>query len=468
MLSIALRSVGATLLLGCLPLAGSRSAPAAPPAAPSTPATPASVQGSPATSTTGAAAGELVAFVGARLLPVSAEPIEDGVLVVREGRIAALGPRGSVAVPEGATVLDARGRTILPGLVCTHSHVGEPWGADSTHPIQPEARALDAIDVRAPSVHRARAGGLTTVNCMPGSGHLISGQTVYMKLRRGDTVEELCYRFDDGEPMGGLKMANGTNPQGAPPFPGTRAKSAALVRQKYQEAVEYRAQREAAAQDPERDAPPRNLSLEPLVEALEGRRIVHHHTHRHDDIATVLRLREEFGLRVVLHHVSEGWRVAEQIAAAQVPCSIILVDSPGGKQEAARLRYDNAALLDAAGVELAFHTDDFITDSRLFLRSGGLAVRAGLDEARALEALTLAGARMLDLDSRIGSLEVGKDADLCVLDGPPFSVYTQVLETWVEGVKVFDRSDPADLLYAVGGPGAGDELPFTGCCANVR
>ena len=196
--------------------------------------------------------------------------------------------------------------------------------------------------------------------------------------------------------------------------------------------------------------------------------MVHHHTHRHDDIMTVLRLAEEFGFRVTLHHVSEGWRVAEQIAAAGVPCSVIVVDSPGGKQEATRMRFDTAQILDEAGVRLSFHTDDYITDSRLFLRSGALGVRAGLPEQRALEALTIAGAEQLDLADRVGSLEVGKDADLCVLDGEPFSVYTQVLETWVEGERVFDLSDPDDAVFAVGGRGAGDDVPFTGCCANIR
>ncbi|MEO0653053.1 MAG: amidohydrolase family protein, partial [Planctomycetota bacterium] len=408
------------------------------------------------------------AFVGARLVPVTADPIDDGVLVVRDGKIEALGPRGTVPIPADAEVVSWQGRTVLPGLICTHSHIGQPWGADSSHPIQPDARAADAIDVRQPSVHRARAGGITTVNCMPGSGHLISGQTLYMKLRLGETIDDLAYFFEDGAYMGGLKMANGTNPQDDPPFPGTRAKSAALVRQKYLDAQEYKRKLDAAADDPEVDPPARDLTLDPLVEVLEGKRMVHHHTHRHDDVMTVLRLAKEFGFRVTLHHVSEGWRVADEIAAAGVPCSVILVDSPGGKQEATRMRFDTATRLDAAGVRLSFHTDDYITDSRLFLRSGALAVRAGLSEQKALEALTIAAAEQLDLSERIGSLEVGKDADLCVLDGAPFSVYSQVLETWVEGERVFDLSNPEDAIYAVGGRGAGDDVPFTGCCANIR
>jgi imidazolonepropionase-like amidohydrolase len=407
------------------------------------------------------------AFVGARLIPIDGAEIERGVLVVRDGRIEAVGAEGAVAIPADAERVDVAGRTLLPGLVCTHSHVGEPWGADESGPIQPEVRAFDGMDVRAASVHRARAGGLTTINCMPGSGHLISGQTVYLKLRQGDTLEELAYRFEDGAPMGGLKMANGTNPQGEPPFPGTRAKSAALVRQRYVQAQEYRTKLAQAAGDASK-APARDLGLEALVEALEGRRIVHHHTHRHDDILTVLRLADEFDLRVVLHHVSDGWKVADEIAAAGVGVSAILVDAPGGKQEALDLSFGTAAALHAAGVRVALHTDDYITDSRLFLRSAALAVRAGLPRAQALEAVTLAGAEMLDLAERVGSLRPGKDADFIVLDGDPLSVYTHVQQTWVEGRKVFDRADPADRLVAVGGPGAGDERTFADCCAHVR
>jgi imidazolonepropionase-like amidohydrolase len=184
---------------------------------------------------------------------------------------------------------------------------------------------------------------------------------------------------------------------------------------------------------------------------------VHFHTHRADDIMTVLRLQKEFGFRVVLHHVSEGWKIADEIAKAGVPCSIIVIDSPGGKLEAVNLILGNGAALERAGVLTAFHTDDYITDSRLFLRSAALAVRAGMSRDKAIYALTMAGARMLDLQNRVGSLEVGKDADFIVLSGDPFSVYTHVMETFVEGKKVFDRANPEDKLYATGGYNAGRE-----------
>jgi imidazolonepropionase-like amidohydrolase len=149
--------------------------------------------------------------------------------------------------------------------------------------------------------------------------------------------------------------------------------------------------------------------------------------------------------------------VAGEIAKAGVGSSLILIDSPGGKIEAKDNRLVNGAALEKAGALVGFHTDDGVTDSRMFIRMAALAVRAGMSRDKALYGLTMAGARMLDLDKRIGSLEPGKDADFVILSGDPLSVYTKVLETWVEGVKVFDRTDAADRLYAEGGYGAGRE-----------
>jgi imidazolonepropionase-like amidohydrolase len=404
-----------------------------------------------------------IALVGADLVPIDRQPIAGGVLVVHNGKILAVGADGQVALPPDAERIDVSGRIIMPGLVDTHSHIGGVGGGDGSDPIQPDCRVFDSINVRSSGFRRALAGGLTTLNIMPGSGHLLSGQTVYVKLRPANTIEQLAYKDADGNMLGGVKMANGTNSQRKPPFPGTRAKSASLVRQKFIEATEYRDEIQRANGDPEK-MPDRDIGLEALVEVLEGKRIVHHHTHRHDDIVTILRLKEEFGFRVVLHHVSEGWKVAEEIAAADVPCSIILIDSPGGKLEAIDLIFKTGGVLERAGVNVAFHTDDWITDSRLFFRSAALGVRAGMSRAAALRALTLSGAEMLDLQDRVGSLTPGKDADFIILDGDPLSVYTKVLETWVEGERAFDRNDPEDYLHAVGGYGAGKDIEPYFCC----
>jgi imidazolonepropionase-like amidohydrolase len=394
-----------------------------------------------------------VAFTGARIIPVSGPEIPNGVLIVSGGKIQAVGAAGSVNIPSNAQRVDATGKIIMPGLVDSHSHIGGPEGADGSGPIQPDVRILDSLNVRAASIQRAQSGGITAANVMPGSGHLSSGQTLYLKLRDGRIIDDLLIKLPDGRIAGGLKMANGTNPRRAAPFPGTRGKSAALVREQYIKAQEYRQKVQAAGGDASK-LPPRDLRMETLVEVLDGKRTVQHHTHRHDDILTVLRLADEFKFKVVLHHVSDAWMVADEIAKSKAPVSLIVLDSPGGKLEAKDYSITNALALEKAGVMFGFHTDDSITDSRFFLRSAAIAVRAGLSREKALYGLTMANARIMDLDSRIGSLEPGKDADFILLSGDPFSVYTKVLETWVEGTKVFDRSRPEDRLVAVGGPGA--------------
>lgn len=392
------------------------------------------------------------AFIGGEIIPVVGEPISDGTLVVHEGKIIAIGESTSVTIPNDAVTVDLSGKVLMPGLVDSHSHIGEGDGGDGSSALHPDVRIMDTINPTSDSFKRTLSGGITSVNVMPGSGHLMSGQTVYLKLRKANTIEDMLLYVDEESGIyGGLKMANGTNSiRDASPFPGTRARSASMVRNLFVKAEEYRSNLIAAEDDPEK-APSRDLQMETLVEVLEGKRIVHNHTHRHDDILSAIRLANEFGYRMVLHHVSEGGLVAEEIAKSGYPASIIVLDSRGGKHEAVNLDYDIGRKLEMAGADVAYHTDDPITDSRLFLRSGAFGMRAGMSRQKALEALTIANARMMDLDHQIGSLEVGKDADFLILDGDPFSVYTHVQQTWIEGEKVWDRSDPEDRKYATGG-----------------
>ncbi len=391
------------------------------------------------------------AFTGARILPITGSPIENGVLVVQHGKIIAIGAAGQVNIPAGAATFDVTGKVVMPGLVDTHSHLGEGSGGDASAPLHPDVRIIDGINPISDSFKRALAGGITTVNVMPGSGHLMSGQTVYLKMREGRTIGDLTFCDDVQNGIcGGMKMANGTNPMKAAPFPGTRAKSAAMARQLFLDAQAYNSKIKAAKGKANK-MPERKPQLESLVEILDGKRVVHFHTHRYDDILTAIRLQKEFGFKMVLHHVSEAWKAADEIAASGIPASILTLDSPGGKSEAVEIRNSNGAALEKAGAIVGFHTDDGITDSRLFFRNAAFAVRDGMSPEKALEGLTIVGARMLELQSRVGSLEVGKDADFVVLSGQPFSVYTRVEQTWVEGKKRFDLANPDDKKFAVGG-----------------
>ena len=396
------------------------------------------------------------AFTGAHNIPIDGPEIENGTLIIEDGRIVDVGPAGQVDVPRRAERHDVKGMVIMPGLVDTHSHIGDGSGADRSAPIQPDVRVMDSINPRDSGFQKAQSGGVTTANIMPGSGHLLSGQTLYVKYRDADIIDDLLILDEDGNWLGGIKMANGTNPRGASPFPGTRAKAAALVRAEYIKAREY-GEKKATAAEAGEDTPPINLGYEALLDAMSGKKVVHHHTHRHDDILTVLRLAEEFGFRVVLQHVSDAWKVADEIAASGAWVSLISVDSPGGKLEAMDNHFKSGRMLERAGAKVGFHTDDGITDSRFFLRQAALAVRAGMSREKALYGMTMAGAEMIDLDERVGSLTPGKDADFIILSGDPLSVYTHVQETWIDGVRVFDRSNEEDRKYALGGYGASND-----------
>ncbi|MGI9178239.1 MAG: amidohydrolase family protein, partial [Pirellulales bacterium] len=214
------------------------------------------------------------AFVGAEVLPISGLPIASGVVIVAEGKIVAIGPVASTPIPADAERLDCTGKVIMPGLVDTHSHVGGGWAGDASGPMQPDVRVLDSINVRDAGFCKARAGGLTTLNIMPGSGHLLSGQTTYAKLRKASTIDDFFIRDGNGQPLGGMKMANGTNSQKDAPFPGTRSKSAAIVRQKFLKAQDYRRKLAEAKGDPAK-LPDRDLEMEGLLDVLDGRVVVH-------------------------------------------------------------------------------------------------------------------------------------------------------------------------------------------------
>src|SRR5271156_4744712 len=346
---------------------------------------------------------------GGRILPITSPPIEHGALVIKGGKIVAVGEQGKVQIPAGATIKDATGKIVMPGIVDSHSHIGidaNPTVSDSqdanegSGPIQPALSALDAIDPADPNIRMATAGGITTANIMPGSGNVMGGQTAYVKLR-GTTIEQMLIPGT----IGGMKMANGTNPKGygtRGQAPMTRMEEAALARGIYEKAQQYKAKwdaytKAAAGGDKTAKEPDRDLGLEAVVQVLDGKRVVHNHTHRADDVMTVLRLADEFHYRVVVHHGTESCEVADELAKRHIGVSYTMIDAPGGKPETIHLTMSCPARLEKAGVKVAFNTDDPITNSRLLLRSAALGVRGGMSEDAALKGLTIYPAEMLDL-----------------------------------------------------------------------
>jgi len=400
----------------------------------------------------------------AKVYTVTGKVIGRGTVVVIDGKIRAVGPTAEIRIPAGATVVDGTGLVLIPGLVDSHSHLGvysRPlWvaanadGNETTGPVQGIVRAMDSLFPSDPGFRQGVAGGVTTANVMPGSGNVMGGQTAYIKLR-GRTVEEMLIDLKGGP--SGMKMANGENPKRSygrrGKAPATRMKIAALQREVFLKAQRYRKER-----DKDKDVP-RDLALDPVVDILKGRRTVHFHTHRADDVMSALRLKDEFGFELVLHHGTEAYMVGEEVAKRGVAVSFTLVDSPGGKPEALNLQFENVAKMAAAGIKVALNTDDPITESRLLLRTAALAVRGGLAPDLGLKAITINPAAMMHLETRVGSIEVGKDGDLVLLSGEPFSVYTHVLITWIEGELVYERARLADRRHATGGYHVRERMP---------
>ncbi len=438
-------------------------------AAPATPASPMTTTGSAAEVT-----APVFALKGGRILTAAGPIYDPGVLVVSDGKIVEVGPVGKTTVPKGAHIVDAAGKVIIPGLVDSHSHLGvysrpaveaNSDGNEMTGPVQGIVRALDALNPYDPGIRMANAGGVTAANIMPGSGNVIGGQTIYVKLR-GYTPEQMWIESPDV--LGGLKMANGENPKraygGKAKAPGTRMKVAALQRGEFLAAKNYLAKwdayRKKLAAGEKASAPDVDLAMEPLVEVLQHKRTVHFHTHRADDILTVLRLKDEFNFELVIQHGTESYKVVKEIAKHNVPVSMTIPDSPGGKAEVVELTENCGADLAKAGIKVLVNTDDPVTESRFLLRTAAIPVRGGLSPELALQSVTLAPAQALHLDSKIGSLEKGKDADFVVLSGDPFSVYSRVLETYIDGKPVFRLADEKDRRYQVGGFMLGNRVKF--------
>jgi imidazolonepropionase-like amidohydrolase len=374
--------------------------------------------------------------------------IEDGVLVVRGGKIAAVGARGETPVPEGLPVVDGRGRTLMPGIVDPHSHMGVyPWpgvesnedGNEATDPLRPEVRAVDSVNAEDPAFALARAGGVTTVMVLPGSANLIGGQAAVLKLREGGTVEAM--RFD-GAP-GNMKMAFGENPKRVygerNTTPSTRMGNLAVLRRAFDEARDYGEAQDRAAKGGKDAVPPdRDLRKEALLGMLRGQFRLQVHCYTRSDILSLLAFAQEQGMKVTaIHHALDAYKVRHEIAAhGAAICT--WADWWGFKIEAWDGIPQNAALCHEAGVKVCAHSDSSEQVQRLWIEAAKM-VAAGLPRAEAVKALTLNPAAVLGVDARIGSLEAGKDADLALFSGDIFSIFSRVDATWIDGKRVFAR-----------------------------
>ncbi len=392
-------------------------------------------------------AGASVAITGARLVPITGEPVESGTLLIRDGKIAALG--SDVAVPDGTPVVDVGGSWVLPGFIEAHGHVGvheeaEGWaGSDTnemTDPVTAQVRALDAINPADLGFRDAIGGGVLAVNVNPGSGNPIGGQTVAIKCW-GRTVDEMLLR----EPSG-LKSALGENPKRVygeqKKTPSTRLGVAAVIRGAFVDASNYLQKIEAEQRKPadERKPVDRDLKLEALAKVLNREIPWRQHCHRADDIATAMRIAQEFGYDLVIDHGTEAHLLADLIAARDIPVIIGPLFTSRSKVELRNRSLANPGKLAAAGVTIAITTDHPVVPINFLVHQASLAVKYGLDRDTALRALTINPARIIGVDDRLGSLEVGKDADFAVWSGDPLDVLSRVERAYLDGTEIYSTA----------------------------
>ena len=403
----------------------------------------------------------MIAIANGKVLTITRGTLEPGTVLVEAGRIVAVGQE--VTVPEDAEVYDAAGKVVMPGLIDAHCHVGIfpeglGWehsdGNEMTDPITPHLRALDAVHPQDPAFAELVAAGVTTVLTLPGSGNLIGGQGVCIKTAPKPSIDQMVLL----EPAG-MKMALGENPKRVykdqKKTPSTRMGNAAVLRDalvqaqnyldkwdRYEtELSAYEAKREAGddkAEEPKR--PERDLKLEALGKVLRREMKTRMHAHRADDMLTAVRIAEEFGLDLTLEHATEGYKIADILAAKSIPVTAGPILFSRSKPELKDMMPKNPGLMSKAGVQVAIQTDEMSAVKYLAINAA-LAVREGMPEEDALKAITINAAKVIGVEDRVGSLEVGKDADIVVFDGHPLDYRTVVDLVLVDGQVAFVREE---------------------------
>ena len=401
--------------------------------------------GAPKPAAVAAEPSPVILIQNATILTVSHGTIERGSILIKDGKIAEVG--ASVKAPKDAQVIDAGGQFVMPGIIDCHSHIAVDGsvneGSISVSSIVNIADVLNPDDV---DIYRDLAGGVTVANVLHGSANAIGGQTIVIKLRWGQPASKLP--FEGATP--GIKFALGENPKrsnfsrGTARYPATRMGVEETIRGAFTEARDYKASwdlynKRAAAGEKNLIAPRRDLRLEPLVEVLEGKRYVHAHCYREDEILMLLRVAKEFGFKVrTFQHVLEGYKVADEIAASGAGASTFS-DWWAYKVEAYDAIPYNAALMTRRGVLVSVNSDDAEEATHLNQEAAKSIKFGGLSREEALKLVTLNPAIQLGIDKRVGTIDAGKDADLVIYNHDPLSDYAVVQKTLIDGRVYFDR-----------------------------
>ncbi len=381
----------------------------------------------------------------ATILTVSHGTLQGADILIRKGKIAAVGTNLKAA--SNARVIDATGKYVMPGIIDCHSHTMLDAVNELTYSVTSMARIRDVLNPTDEAVYRALAGGVTSANLLHGSGNAIGGQNTVVKFKYGRPIEEFIF---PGAPPG-IKFALGENPKRTnftPPgqarrYPATRMGVEEVIRDAFVRARDYRAAwddyRAKSGRDKNLIPPRRDLELEPLVEVLEGKRFVHAHCYRADEILMLINIADEFGFKVrTFQHTLEGYKVAKEIARHGAGASIF-ADFWGYKIEAYDAIPYNAAILMRAGVNVSLNSDSDERMRRLNIDAAKMMRYGDVTEEEALKMITLNPAWQLGIQERVGSIDVGKDADITIWNGHPLSVYSRVETTMIDGEIFFDR-----------------------------
>jgi imidazolonepropionase-like amidohydrolase len=385
----------------------------------------------------------------ATIMTASHGTIKNGSILIRNGKIAEVGTNVR-ARDANARIIDATGKWVTPGIIDCHSHTAVEGNVnEGTLSVTAMVRIRDVLNPYDADIYRQLAGGLTTVNILHGSANAIGGQNAVVKLKVGKPVDE--WPVADAPP--GVKFALGENPkrsnsQGftgvtARRYPATRMGVEETIRDAFIQAKDYMREWDQynakKSSDKNAIAPHRDLMLDAMVEILQGKRLIHSHCYRNDEIVMLLNLGDELGFRVqTLQHVLEGYKVANEIAAHKTHASTF-ADFWGYKMEAYDAIPYNAALMASRGVNVSLNSDSDERARRLYLEAAKAMKYGGMSEEEALRTITLNAAMQLQIDKRTGSIDVGKDADLVIFSQHPFSVYTMPEMTFIEGEVYFDR-----------------------------
>lgn len=377
----------------------------------------------------------------AKIFTMASEIIENGCILVEEGKIKEVGV--DLVAPLDAQVIDAMGKNVFPGFIDAHCHIGM-WeegigfeGADGnemTDPITPHLRAIDAINPRDEAFANAIKGGVTTAATGPGSANVIGGVFSVIKLH-GERVDDMVVIENLA-----MKCAFGENPKRVyndkKMMPSTRMGTAAKLRETLAKTVDYKERKLAAAGEPGK-MPLYDMKLEAMLPVINKEIPLKAHAHRADDIFTSIRIAKEFDVLLTLEHCTEGHLIADQLAKEGYPAVIGPSFGNKSKFELNQKTFDTPGIMVKAGVKIAIMTDSPVIPLEYLPMAAALAHKAGLDEMEALKCITINPAEILGIADRLGSIEVGKDADLVIWNGHPFDLQSKVAYTLVDGMVVY-------------------------------